>query len=85
MEAPWGLFFPLKTAGFYMCCDTCVSKVFFYLKVPKCEFFDRSDFHVFYTIKSLWEGDFKVKINIFSSQYVGVHLGPRNSLRVCSV
>jgi hypothetical protein len=28
------------------------------LKVPKCEIFDRSDFHNFYTIKSLWEGDF---------------------------
>jgi len=35
-----------------------------YLKVPKCEIFDRSDFHDFYTIKSLREGDFGVKINI---------------------
>ncbi len=33
-----------------------------YLKVPKCEIFDRSDFHDFYPIKSLWEGDFGVKI-----------------------
>jgi hypothetical protein len=24
------------------------------LKVPKCEIFHRSDFHDFYTIKSLW-------------------------------
>jgi hypothetical protein len=35
------------------------------LKVPKCEIFDRSDFHYFYTIKSLWgeeDGDFGVKI-----------------------
>ena len=32
------------------------------LKVPKCEIFGRSDFHDFYTIKSLWEGDFGVKI-----------------------
>ena len=32
------------------------------LKVPKCEIFDRSDFHDFYPIKSLWEGDFGVKI-----------------------
>jgi hypothetical protein len=31
------------------------------LKVPKCEIFDRSDFHDFYPIKSLWEGDFGVK------------------------
>jgi hypothetical protein len=30
--------------------------------VPKCEIFDGSDFHYFYTIKSLWEGDFGVKI-----------------------
>ncbi len=32
------------------------------LQVPKCEIFDRSDFHNFYSIKSLWEGDFGVKI-----------------------
>jgi hypothetical protein len=32
------------------------------LKVPKCESLDRSDFHDFYPIKSLWEGDFGVKI-----------------------
>jgi hypothetical protein len=30
--------------------------------LPKCEIFDRSDFHVFYTIKSLREADFGVKI-----------------------
>jgi hypothetical protein len=35
---------------------------FLLLKVPKCEIFDRSDFHDFYHIKSLWEGDFGVKI-----------------------
>ncbi len=34
----------------------------FYLKVPKREIFDRSDFPDFYTIKSLREGDFGVKI-----------------------
>ncbi len=33
--------------------------------MPKCEIFDRSDFHDFYTIKSLWEGDFGVKIKCF--------------------
>jgi hypothetical protein len=32
------------------------------LKVPKREIFDRSDFPAFYTIKSLREGDFGVKI-----------------------
>jgi hypothetical protein len=35
------------------------------LKGPKCEIFDPSDFHDFYTIKSLWEGDFGVKIKKF--------------------
>jgi hypothetical protein len=34
----------------------------FYLKVPKCEIFDRSDFNDFYTIKSLRKGDCGVKI-----------------------
>jgi hypothetical protein len=29
---------------------------------PKCEIFDRSDFHNFYTIKSQREDDFGVKI-----------------------
>jgi hypothetical protein len=28
------------------------------LKVPKCEIFDRSDIHNFYTIKPFWVGDF---------------------------
>jgi hypothetical protein len=34
------------------------------LKVPMFEIFNRSDFHNFYTIKSLWEGDFVVKLTI---------------------
>jgi hypothetical protein len=34
-------------------------------KVPKCEIFDRLDFPDFYTIKSLCEGDFGVKIKNF--------------------
>jgi hypothetical protein len=33
--------------------------------VPKCEIFDNSDFDDFYTIKSLWGGDFWVKIKVF--------------------
>jgi hypothetical protein len=32
------------------------------LKVPKCEIFDRSDFHDFYAIKPFWVGDFGAKI-----------------------
>jgi hypothetical protein len=35
------------------------------LKVPKCEIFDNSDFDDFHTIKSLWGGDFWVKIKVF--------------------
>ncbi len=35
------------------------------LKVPKCEIFDSSDFHDFYTIKSLREGDIGVQIKKF--------------------
>jgi hypothetical protein len=34
----------------------------FSLQVAKCEIFDRSDFHDFYTIKPLLVGDFGVKI-----------------------
>ncbi len=32
------------------------------LKVPKCEIFDRSDFHDFCTIKPFWVDDFGAKI-----------------------
>jgi hypothetical protein len=31
-------------------------------QVPKCEIFDRSDFHDFYSIKPFWVGDFGAKI-----------------------
>ncbi len=37
-------------------------KIFKYLKVPKREKFDRSDFPDFYTMKSLRVGDLGVKI-----------------------
>ncbi len=46
------------------CCDFGIDSQTL-LKVPKCEIFDRSDFHDFYPIKSLWEGDFGVKIKCF--------------------
>ncbi len=55
------------------------------LKVPKCEIFHRSDFHDFCPIKSLWEDDFGVKIKCFKKKYLGAHLGPQSSLRICSV
>ncbi len=41
------------------------SKFISILKMPKCEIFDPSDFHDFYIIKSLREGDFGVKIKFF--------------------
>ncbi len=41
------------------------------LKVPKREIFDRSDFPDFYTIKSLREGDFGVKIKKIKNKYLG--------------
>ncbi len=34
------------------------------LRVPKCEIFDHSYFYNFYSIKSLCEGDFGVKIKV---------------------
>ncbi len=33
--------------------------------MPKCEIFDCSDFHYFYTIKPFWVDDFVVKILTF--------------------
>ncbi len=33
--------------------------------MPKCEIFDRLDFCDFYTIKSLWVGEFGAKIKYF--------------------
>ncbi len=52
------------TCGFMFKNEKCrVSKIFlFFLKVPKCENFHRTDFFYFYTIKPLWVGDFRVKI-----------------------
>jgi hypothetical protein len=38
------------------------TSIFSLLKVPKCEIFDRSDFHYFYSIKPVWVGDFGAKI-----------------------
>jgi hypothetical protein len=56
-----------------------------FLKVPKREIFDRSDFPDFYTIKSLRVGDLGVKIKKNFTKYLGVHLGVQISLCVCSV
>jgi hypothetical protein len=40
-------------------------------KVPKCEIFDRSDFHYFYTIKPFWVDDFVVKILTYYFNFLG--------------
>jgi hypothetical protein len=39
--------------------------------MPKCEIFDHSDLHDFCSIKSLWEGDFEVKIKNFIKIFRG--------------
>ncbi len=41
------------------------------LKVPKCEIFDRSDFHYFYNIKPFWIDDFGVKILTYFFKFWG--------------
>ncbi len=41
------------------------------LKVPKCEIFDRSDFHYFYTIKPFWVDDFVVIIFTYYFNFWG--------------
>jgi hypothetical protein len=33
-------------------------------KMPKCENYDRWDFHYFYTMKSPWVGDFRAKYKL---------------------
>ncbi len=43
--------------------------VIYCLKVPKCEIFDRSDFHYFYTIKPFWLDEFVVKILTYYSNF----------------
>ncbi len=44
-----------------------IVKFWAWLKVPKREIFDRSDFPDFYTIKPLRVGDFGVKIKNFKN------------------
>ncbi len=46
----------------YTCFFSALDAVFVFLKVPKREIFDRSDFPDIYTMKSLRVGDFGVKI-----------------------
>ncbi len=42
-----------------------------FLKVPKCEILDRSDFHYFYTIKPFRVDDFVVKILTYYVKFWG--------------
>ncbi len=55
------------------CSDSLFCRIHFVksLKVPKCENFHRTDFFYFYTIKSLWVGDFRAKIKIIFFEYLG--------------
>jgi hypothetical protein len=56
-----------------------------YLKVPKREIFDRSDFPDFYTMKSLRVGDFGVKIKNYSKISRGSFRGAKFLTRMLSV
>jgi hypothetical protein len=60
-------------------------KALFSLKVPKCEIFHRSDFDDFYTIKSLCEGDFGVKIKNFIKIFRGSFRGAKFLMRMLSL
>ncbi len=51
----------------------------------KCEIFDRSDFPDFYTIKSLCEGDFGVKIKKFIKIFRGSFGGAKFLTRMLSL
>jgi len=55
------------------------------LKVPKREIFDRSDFPVFYTMKSLRVGDFGVKIKKILKIFRGSFRGAKFLTRMLSV
>jgi hypothetical protein len=59
--------------------------VFNFLKVPKREIFDRSDFPDFYTIKSLRVGDFGVKIKKIYKIFRGSFRGAKFLMRMLSV
>ncbi len=39
--------------------------------MPKCEIFDRSDFHYFYTIKPFWVDDFVFKVLTYYFNFGG--------------
>jgi hypothetical protein len=56
-----------------------------YYRCPSVRFSIARIFMIFTPQKSLREDDFGVKIKKKFTKYLGVPLGPRNSLRVCSV
>ncbi len=55
---------------------------FYYLKVPKREIFDRSDFPDFYTIKSSWVGDLLIKILTYYFELTRKELMRMLSIRI---
>jgi hypothetical protein len=47
--------------------------------VPKCAIYNRSDFHDFFSIKSLGRGGGQLVVKNKKNLYLGVYLGQRNS------
>ncbi len=43
--------------------NECILRNYSVQYMPKCEIFDRSDFHDFYTLKPFWLADFEAKIS----------------------
>jgi hypothetical protein len=63
----------------------CLLYSFVFLKVAKCGIFDRSDFPDFYTIKSLCEGDFGVKMQKILQIFRGSFRGAKFLTRMLSL
>ncbi len=66
-------------------CDLLILFIHSFLKVPKREIFDRSDFPGFYTVKSLRVGDFGVKIKKFLKIFRGAFRGAKFLTRMLSL
>jgi hypothetical protein len=63
--------------------DICI--FFKSIKVPKCENFDGSDFHDFYTMKHFWVGNFGEKIKTCYFNFWGSQPSSFNCWCVCSL
>jgi hypothetical protein len=47
-----------------------------YLKLPKCEIFNLSEFNYYYNISFLWRGDFGTKTNLLKKLFKGSFRAP---------